>query len=107
MAKAVALRRMANKGKDLCRLTWRQVMSDMIMVDYALADAWKQRAKAAMRAERLARRVTKVALSAVKEDDIVASQLAEKARLANEAAAQASREAEKVWADTAAVVRGE
>ncbi|MBI4329755.1 MAG: hypothetical protein HY673_00565 [Chloroflexi bacterium] len=82
-------------------------MSDKIIVDYALADAWKRRAEAAIRAEQVARQATKAALRAVKADGILASRLAEKARLANEAAAQASTEAEKVWADTAAVLRGQ
>ena len=82
-------------------------MSEQVMVDYTLADAWKQRAEAAMRAERLARQATKAALSAVKASGILAPQLAEKARLASEAAAQAAKEAEEVWADTAAALREE
>jgi len=74
-------------------------MAEAIMVDYALADAWKQRAEAAAKAEKLARLSVKAALGAVKAGGI--PQLIEKARLASEAALQAAKEAENVWSDTA------
>ncbi len=79
-------------------------MSEQITVDYAFANAWKQRADAVTQAERLARQAVKAALSAVKASGILAPQLAERARLAREAAEQAAKEAEKVWADTAAIL---
>ena len=82
-------------------------MFRLVAVDYAAADAWKRRAESTTRAERLARQAVKTSLSALKARGIVASQLAEKARLAGEAAAQAAREAEKVWADTASTLRRE
>jgi len=76
-------------------------MSDSIMVDYAVADAWKQRAQAATKAEKMARQAVKAALAAMKAKGIQTSQLSEKARLANEEAVLAASEAEKVWTDTA------
>ena len=72
-----------------------------LMIDYARADVWKQRAQAAAKAESLNRASVKAALAAMKAKGIQASPLANKARLANEAAVQAAAEAEKVWADTA------
>ena len=79
----------------------------IIIVDQALADAWKQRVKAATRAERLARLAVKAAVMAAKAkkaDGILSSQLAEKAHTARDEAMQASAESEKVWADTAAAL---
>lgn len=76
-------------------------MDETIMVDYAVADAWKQRAESAAKAERLARQAVKAALIAVKAGSIMAPQMTKRARLASEAAVQAAKEAEKVWADTA------
>ena len=76
-------------------------MSDHVMIDYARADIWKQRAQAATRAERMARQAVKAGISAVKAKGIQTSQLAERARLANEEAILAASEAEEVWADTA------
>ena len=76
-------------------------MSDHVMIDYAQADAWKQRAQAATKAEKMTRQAVKAALSAMKARGFKVSPLAEKARLANEEAALAASEAEKVWADTA------
>ena len=76
-----------------------------IMVDYAQADAWKQRADATTKAERLARLAVKAALRAVKTGDIAGSKASQEARAASEAATQAAREAEQVWLNTATVLK--
>ena len=80
------------------------MVDHQVRVDYVAADVWKQRALAAAKADRLARQAVKVALSAVKARGTLATQLAERARIAHEAALQASREAEQIWANTAAVL---
>jgi len=79
-------------------MSWRRAISKR---DYTRADAWKQRTQASARAEKMARQAVKAALSAMKARGIQASSLTEKSRLANEEAALAASEAEKVWADTA------
>ena len=82
-------------------------MTVQVRVDYAAAEAWKRRALATGRAEKLARQAVKVALSAVKAKGALAPQLADKARTASEAALRAAKEAEQVWADTAAILHEE
>ncbi len=77
----------------------------VLMIDYARADIWKQRAQAAAKAESLNRAAVKAALAAMKAKGIQKSPLENKARLANEAAVQAGSEAEKVWADTADILK--
>jgi hypothetical protein len=83
----------------------RVVMSEHIMVDYARADAWKQRADSAAKAERLARLAVKAALRAVKTGNIPGSKVAEEVRTASEAATQAAEEAERVWANTTVILK--
>ena len=73
-------------------------MAESVMVDYALADAWKQRAEAASKVDKLAKVDVKAALAATKAGGL--PQLVAKARLDREAVAQAAEAAEKVWADT-------
>jgi hypothetical protein len=80
-------------------------MPEHIMVDYVQADAWKQRADATAKAERLARLSVKAALRAVKAGDISGSKVSQEARAASEAATQAAREAEQVWVNTATVLK--
>jgi hypothetical protein len=80
-------------------------MSERLMVDYAQADAWKQRADAAAKAERLSRLAVKAALKAVKAGNIVGSRVAEDARMADEVATLAAKEAEQVWVNTAATLK--
>ena len=80
-------------------------MPERIMVDYAQADAWKQRADATAKAERLARLAVKAALRAVKTGDIAGSKVSQEARSASEAATQAAREAEQVWLNTATILK--
>lgn len=79
-------------------------MSEHIMVDYAQADAWKQRVEAATKAERLSRLAVKAALRAVKTGSIPGSKVDQEARMASQAATQAAKEAEQVWANTAAIL---
>ena len=80
-------------------------MSEHIMVDYEQADAWKERADAAAKAERLARLAAKAALRAIKTGDIAGSKLSQEARTASEVATLAAKEAEQIWANTAAVLK--
>jgi hypothetical protein len=80
-------------------------MSEHIMVDYAQADAWKQRADATAKAEQLARLAVKAALRAVKTGDIAGSKISQEARVASEAATQAAKEAEQVWVNTATILK--
>jgi hypothetical protein len=80
-------------------------MAEHIMVDYAQADAWKQRAEAATKAERLSRMAVKAALRAVKTGDIPGSKVSQEARTASEASIQAAKEAEQVWANTAITLK--
>jgi len=79
-------------------------MPEPVTVDYATADAWKRRAEAAANAEKLSRQAAKAALSAIKAKGITADPLAQKARLASQEAAKATRNAENVWADTADII---
>jgi len=76
-----------------------------VEVNYALAQAWKQRAEYAVIAERLARQAVKASLRAMKATGFATSERAEEAREAAEAAAEAAREAEEVWAETASMLR--
>mgnify|MGYP001569996202 CR=1 FL=1 len=82
----------------------------IIIVDHALADAWKQRVKAATKAEKLAKLAIKAAVDAAKTKKAgsnLSSLFVEKASKAREEAMQASAEADKVWADTAAALHEE
>ncbi len=81
-----------------------------IIVDHALADTWKQRVKAATKAEKMARLAIKAAVDAAKARKTgsnLSSLFEEKASTAREEAIQASSEAEKVWTDTAAALHEE
>jgi len=80
-------------------------MAESVMVDYALAHAWKQRAEAALKVDKLAKVYVKAALAATKAGGI--PQHVARARLNREAVAQAAKAAEKVWADTADTLKTE
>ena len=80
-------------------------MAESVIVDYALADAWKQRAEAASKVDKLAKVYVKAALAATKGGGI--PQLVARARLDREAVAQAAKAAEKVWAETADMLKTE
>ncbi len=81
-------------------------MSESAVVNYAAADAWRQRAESAARAERLARQAVKASMRVVTAMGIAVAQRAEEARLATELAAQAATEAERTCAATASTLRG-
>ena len=81
--------------------------SGLIEVDYAVLEAWKQRAEYAATAEKLARQSARASLRAARARGLDAWKRVEEAQKAAEAAAQAAREAEKVWTETAAFLRRE
>ena len=80
-------------------------MAESVMVDYALAHAWKQRAEAASKVDKLAKVYVKATIAPTKAGGV--PRLVARARLDREAIAQSTKAVKKVWADTTDTLKTE
>ena len=76
-------------------------------VDHVVEEVWKQRAAYAATAWKLTRQAAQASRRAARARGLDAWKRVEEAQEANEAAVLARREAEKVWTETASILRGE